>query len=89
MRKPADHALQEKVRLDRSMLLWSIGSWLLVPICWVPVIAADSTPGEKDLGLGVLAMACVFLSFVIAIIALILTLFCLAEYVQRRRKLKS
>lgn len=61
MRKPADHALQEKVRLDRSMLLWSIGFWLLVPICWVPVIAADSTPGEKDLGLGVLAMACVSL----------------------------
>jgi hypothetical protein len=74
------------MKLNRSMLLWSIGFWLLVPICWVPVLAAHTTPGEKDLGLGVVAMGCVLLSLGVGIVALILTLLCLADYLQRRHQ---
>lgn len=68
------------------MLLWSIGVWLLVPICWIPALVAETAPGDKDLGLGVLAMPCVLLSFAVGVVALILTILCLADYVQRRHR---
>jgi hypothetical protein len=89
LRRYLTSTAQEVVRINRSMLLWSIGFWLLVPICWIPVLVADTTPWEKDLGLGVLAMACVLLSLAVAAVALILTFLCIADYVQRRHKSRT
>jgi hypothetical protein len=85
LRESPENTTQETVKLNRSMLLSSAVFWLLVPLCWVPVLTADTTPGEKDLGLGVLAVVCLLLSFAVGVIALILTGLCLADYVQRRR----
>lgn len=69
----------------------SVVGWFLVvgPLCWGPVLAADTTQGEKNLGIGVLALACVLLSFVVGVIALLLTSLCLADYVQRRRRYRA
>ena len=77
---------QENAKVNRSILLWSIVFWLLIPICWIPVLAAHTTPGEKDLGLGILAMMCVLLSLALGVVALILTALCIADYLQRRHK---
>lgn len=79
-------AAQETVRVNRPMLLWSIGFWLLVPVCWIPILVANGTPGEKDLGVGVLVMTCVLVSLATGAIALILTVLCVADYVQRYYK---
>ncbi len=45
-----------------------IGIWSMVPICWIPIMLASLAPsGEKDLGLGVLAMSCVLASIGVAL----------------------
>ena len=30
------------------MLGWLLGFWLFAAMCWVSVLVADTTPGEKD-----------------------------------------
>lgn len=80
------HDARQNVKVNRSMAAWSIGFWLIVPACWLPVLLAETTPGGKDLGLGVLAMGCILTSCVVGFVAFILTSLCVADYVQRSRK---
>jgi hypothetical protein len=89
LQESSEDTTQEAVKLNRSMILSSASFWLLVPLCWVPVLTADTTPGEKNLGLGVLAMVCLLVSFAVGAIALILTGLCLADYLQRRRHARA
>ena len=80
------HDARQNVKVNRSMVASSIGFWLLVPACWLPVLLADTTPGEKDLGLGVLAIGCILTACIVGFVALILTSLCVADYLQRSRK---